>query len=110
MVSLALKFGQLIHPSVGMKTSIRKDLNTVQCWHPFTYELKVSGRVKGLGFYLVFFLFDCRTIRLSFKANDEPGKDPGNHLYQENPVILLSLGYPFKNRTTKTGLNQTSVI
>lgn len=111
MVSLALKFGQLIHPSLGMKISTVKHLDTVQCFHPFTDELKVNGKAKGLEFYLRFFLFGCKTTGLSFEASDEPGKDPGNHLYQENPrVILLLLGYPFKNRMTKTGLNQISVI
>lgn len=54
--------------------------------------------------------YPLRITGLSFEATDDPGKDPGNHLYQENPVILLLLGYPFKNRTTKTGLNQTWVI
>lgn len=51
MVSLALMFGQVIHSSLSMKISIAKHLDTVQCLHPFTYELKVSGRVKGLGFW-----------------------------------------------------------
>lgn len=111
MLSLALKFGQLIHPRLDMKISIVKHLDTVQCLHPFTDELKVDGKVKGLEFYLEFFLVGCRTTGLPFEASDEPGKDPGNNQYQENPrVILLLLGYPFINRMTKTGLNQTSVI
>lgn len=55
MVSVALKFGQLIHLSLGMKISIAEHLDIVQCLHPFTYELRVDGRVKGLEYYLFFF-------------------------------------------------------
>lgn len=40
----------LIHPSMGMKIAIAKHLGTVQCLHPFTYEVLLSGRVKWLGF------------------------------------------------------------
>lgn len=69
MVSLALKFGQLIHPSLGMKISTVKHLDTVQCFHPFTDELKVNGKAKGLEFYLRFFLFGCKTTGLSFEAS-----------------------------------------
>lgn len=97
-MSLTLKFGQLIHPSLDMKISIAKHLDTVQCLHPFTYELRVDGRVKVLGFWV----FSC----LVAEQQDYPlrrvmNKDPGNHLYQKNPVLLLLQGYPFKNRTTK---------
>lgn len=87
MVSVTLKFGQLIHPSLDMKISIAEHLDIVQCLHPFTYELRDDGRVKGLEFYLNFFLFGCRTTGLSFEASDEPGKDPRIHLYQENPIF-----------------------
>lgn len=97
-------------PQLGYENFYSKAFRYSTVFASFYGELKVNGRVKGLGFYLFFFLFGCRTTGLFFKANDESGKDPGSHPYQENPVILLSLGYPFKNQMTKTGLNQTLVI
>lgn len=82
MGSLALKFEQLIYPSLGMKISTAKAVDTIECSHPFSMTLRWGAGGEACDFFFFFFLFPfgCRTTGLSFEESGEPGKDPGNHL------------------------------
>lgn len=48
MGSLALKFEQLIYPSLGTKISKAKPLDIVECSHPFSMSLRGGGQGRRL--------------------------------------------------------------
>lgn len=56
MGSLALKFEQLIDPSLGMKISTAKALDTIECSHPFSMTLRWGAGGEACDFLGVFFL------------------------------------------------------